>query len=75
MGSVENVELITGVHTDGQRDDVDSRLETLRRDLKNRNIEFDWRRDPNIHDREVRFDNGWTVKIGRGLDIYQKPVS
>jgi ATP-dependent Lon protease len=26
-----------------------------------------------IHDREVRIDNGWTVKIGRGLDFYQKP--
>jgi ATP-dependent Lon protease len=26
-----------------------------------------------IHDREVRIDNGWTVKIGRGLDYYQKP--
>jgi ATP-dependent Lon protease len=24
-------------------------------------------------DREVRMDNGWTVKIGRGLDFYQKP--
>ena len=22
---------------------------------------------------EVRFDNGWTIKIGRGLDFYQKP--
>ncbi len=26
-----------------------------------------------IHDREVRLDNGWVVKIGRGFDIYQKP--
>ena len=26
-----------------------------------------------IHDREIRIDNGWTVKIGRGLDFYQKP--
>ena len=28
-----------------------------------------------MHDREVRFSNGWIVKIGRGLDIYQKPES
>lgn len=27
------------------------------------------------HDRQIRFDNGWTVKIGRGLDIYHKPES
>lgn len=26
-----------------------------------------------LHDREIRIDNGWTVKIGRGLDFYQKP--
>uniref|UniRef100_A0A914CN71 MIT domain-containing protein n=1 Tax=Acrobeloides nanus TaxID=290746 RepID=A0A914CN71_9BILA len=24
-----------------------------------------------FHDREIKFNNGWTVKIGRGLDIYQ----
>jgi len=28
--------------------------------------------DTNIHDREIRCDNGWTIKIGRGLDIYLK---
>jgi Phospholipase D-like domain at C-terminus of MIT len=22
-------------------------------------------------DREIRIDNGWTVKIGRGLDFFQ----
>ncbi|TKR82295.1 hypothetical protein L596_016038 [Steinernema carpocapsae] len=26
-----------------------------------------------IHDREIVFDNGWIVKIGRGLDIFKKP--
>ena len=29
----------------------------------------------NLHDREIKIDNGWTIKIGRGLDIYQKPDS
>ncbi|CAI4230673.1 unnamed protein product [Auanema sp. JU1783] len=24
-----------------------------------------------IHDREIRFDNGWVVKIGRGLDYFK----
>ena len=27
----------------------------------------------NLHDREIRFDNGWVIKIGRGLDFFQKP--
>jgi ATP-dependent Lon protease len=26
-----------------------------------------------MHDREIRLDNGWIIKIGRGLDFYQKP--
>jgi ATP-dependent Lon protease len=25
--------------------------------------------------REIRLDNGWCIKIGRGLDFYQKPDS
>jgi len=29
----------------------------------------------NLHDREIRLDNGWVIKIGRGLDFYQKPAS
>jgi len=28
-----------------------------------------------LHDREVRIDNGWIIKIGRGLDFYQRPES
>jgi hypothetical protein len=28
-----------------------------------------------LHDREIRLDNGWIVKIGRALDIYQKNQS
>lgn len=28
--------------------------------------------DETIHDRSVRADNGWTVLLGRGLDIFQK---
>lgn len=75
LGSVQSIELITGIHEEGISDDIDSRLETLKRDLQNREITFVWRREPHLHDREVRFDNGWVVRIGLGLDIYQKPES
>ena len=34
---------------------------------------LDVEQNPNLHDREIRIDNGWVVKIGRGLDLYQKP--
>lgn len=36
-------------------------------------FEFDF--NFNLHDCEIRIDNGWVVKIGRGLDFYQKPLS
>ena len=28
--------------------------------------------DEKIHDRSIRADNGWTILLGRGLDIFQK---
>ena len=31
-----------------------------------------WRFDHKIHDRELRTDTGWNIRIGRGLDIYQR---
>jgi len=38
-------------------------------------ITLDIQLNPNLHDREIRLDNGWVIKIGRGLDFYQKPGS
>ena len=75
LAKVKEIWLTTGLQPGEPTDDVDSRLETLRRDLLSRNIEFNWNRNPSLHDREIRFDNGWVVKIGRGLDIYHKPES
>ncbi|PPH10478.1 BREX system Lon protease-like protein BrxL [Rathayibacter sp. AY1G1] len=34
------------------------------------NITVTW--DETIHDRSIRADNGWTILLGRGLDIFQK---
>jgi len=56
-------------------DDIRARLETLRRDLKARDVEFTFNYEYRGHDREVRFSNGWRVNIGRGLDIYYPPES
>lgn len=74
-GKITEIKLVSGKQFGENTDDADSRLETLKRDLGGRGIKFTWRRDTALHDREIRFDNGWTVKIGRGLDIYIKPGS
>ena len=56
-------------------DEVRSRLETLRRDLKSRGVELTFNYEFRGHDREVRFSNGWRIGLGRGLDIYYAPES
>ena len=56
-------------------DEVRSRLETLRRDLKSRSVELTFNYEFRGHDREVRFSNGWRIGLGRGLDIYYPPES
>jgi hypothetical protein len=73
LGKVKNIQVISGSAYGENFDDADSRLETLRRDLIARGIDFSFSRNQKLHDREIRFDTGWTVKVGRGLDIYQKP--
>lgn len=75
LGSVEKIKLVTGDDFGESADEVYAKLETLKRDLNARDISFDWSRNGKLHDREVRFDNGWVVKIGRGLDIYHRPDS
>ena len=51
----------------------ESKLRELQQSLKQRNIDLHWSLSPSLHDREVRLDTGWVVKIGRGLDIFQPP--
>lgn len=75
LGSVKVIDLVSGLQANDSTDDADSRLETLRRDLQSRGIIFNWKRKTGLHDREIRFSNGWIIKIGRGLDIYHKPES
>ncbi|KAH8872204.1 MIT domain-containing protein 1 [Schistosoma japonicum] len=45
----------------------------LKDDLEKHNIHFEWTFSDTLHDREIRFDNGWIVKIGRGLDYFRRP--
>ncbi|CAG9536984.1 unnamed protein product [Cercopithifilaria johnstoni] len=47
-------------------------LRQLRIDLMLRDIVLKMKYSGTMHDREIRFDNGWTYRIGRGLDYFQK---
>ncbi|CAI9720986.1 Hypothetical predicted protein [Octopus vulgaris] len=39
--------------------------------FKGNNIELEVSYSKTLHDREIRFNNGWIVKIGRGLDYFK----
>ena len=73
--TIKRINLITGQDSPGQQVEFHDRMDDLKQSLLELDIVLDVKINPNIHDREIRFDNGWIVKIGRGLDFYQKPNS
>lgn len=75
QGRVRQVELITGYDDDAQKTETSQRLTDLAESLKDVDIELRIKFDTHLHDRAIKLDNGWIIKIGRGLDIYQKPES
>lgn len=72
-GSIRKIELVTGYDDDTQLAEVSDKLEELKQSLLDLDVVLDIQVNPNIHDREIRLDNGWVIKIGRGLDFYQRP--
>lgn len=72
-GTVKKINLITGYDDNTQLTDIAEKLEELKQSLLEMDVELEVKLNPNMHDREIRLDNGWVIKIGRGLDFYQKP--
>jgi ATP-dependent Lon protease len=54
---------------------MQEKLGDLKQSLVELDIVLDVEFNPILHDREIRIDNGWVIKIGRGLDFYQRPNS
>jgi ATP-dependent Lon protease len=74
-GTVKRITLITGHDDKTPLAEMAEKLEELKQSLLEVDVELEVKLNPNIHDREIRLDNGWIIKIGRGLDFYQKPSS
>lgn len=72
-GTVKKIGLITGYDDKTQLADIAEKLDELKQSLLDLDVVLEVKLNPNIHDREIRLDNGWIIKIGRGLDFYQKP--
>ncbi len=74
-GTVKKITLITGHDEKTVLAEMAEKLDELKQSLLEVDLELDVKLNPNIHDREIRLDNGWIIKIGRGLDFYQRPSS
>ncbi|HMN22268.1 MAG TPA: BREX system Lon protease-like protein BrxL [Ottowia sp.] len=75
VSAVKRITLITGHDDKTPLADVAEKLEELKQSLLELDVELEVKLNPNMHDREIRIDNGWVIKIGRGLDFYQRPGS
>ena len=73
--SIRTIKLVTSYDDKTDLADLNDKLEALKQSLLEIDVVLDITVNANLHDREIRLDNGWTIKIGRGLDFYQKPDS
>jgi ATP-dependent Lon protease len=73
--TVRRIHLISSYDDKTDLASVRDKLEELKQSLLEEDVFLEIELNANLHDREVRIDNGWTVKIGRGLDFFQKPES
>ncbi|KSV61616.1 ATP-dependent Lon protease [Sinorhizobium sp. GL2] len=71
--TVRQVRLITSYDQQTDLVVLRDKLDELQQSLLEYDVKLDIELNENLHDREVRLDNGWIIKIGRGLDFYQKP--
>jgi len=74
-GTVKKIDLVTGYDDKTQLAEIHEKLDDLKQSLLEVDIVLDVKLNSNMHDREIRLDNGWVIKIGRGLDFYQRPNS
>ncbi|OEU83591.1 MAG: TIGR02688 family protein [Desulfobacterales bacterium S5133MH4] len=75
LSTVRKLNLITSFDDKTNISDMRDNLDEVKQSLLEIDVVLDIKLKPKMHDREIRIDNGWVIKIGRGLDFYQKPDS
>ena len=71
LGPPKKIKLITKFDNQMEEDEAMAKLFTIADSLKLYDVTLKIAKKPSLHDRQVKLSNGWTVKIGRGFDIYQ----
>lgn len=75
LSSVQKIKLITSYDDTTNVSEMRDHLDEVKQSLLERDVILDIKLNKNMHDRGIRIDNGWVIKIGRGLDFYQRPNS
>ncbi|XP_066032669.1 MIT domain-containing protein 1 isoform X1 [Chamaea fasciata] len=70
---VKTIHLLTSYDEGSGRSQQMTALEEIKKSLSNYGVTLNIDFSSSIHDREIRFNNGWMIKIGRGLDYFKKP--
>ncbi|NXR97280.1 MITD1 protein, partial [Oxylabes madagascariensis] len=70
---VKTIHLLTSYDEGSGRSQQMIALEEIKQSLSNYGVTLNIDFSSSIHDREIRFNNGWMIKIGRGLDYFKKP--
>jgi ATP-dependent Lon protease len=73
MAKPEKIKLITKFEDEVEKAEAMAKLAVIGESLKAHDVEFTVEVKETLHDRHIILSNGWTVKIGRGFDIYQRP--
>jgi len=71
-GKIKTIKLFT-TRDEHSKDEQEKKLNELRDSLAKRKINLITQFSQTLHDREIRLDTGWIIKIGRGLDIFRAP--
>jgi ATP-dependent Lon protease len=73
LGKPKRIILFTNFDNELEKDEAMAKLYTVADSLKQFDVQLEIRINPRLHDRDIKLSNGWSIKIGRGFDIYQRP--
>jgi ATP-dependent Lon protease len=73
LGKPKKITLVTKFDNELEKDEAMSKLFNITDSLKQYDVELIIKENSALHDREILLSSGWSVKIGRGFDIYQRP--
>lgn len=73
--TLRKITLTTSYDENTDLKEMAARLDELKQSLLELDVALEVKVNENLHDREIRLDNGWVIKIGRGLDFFQRPDS